>query len=415
VEAVEMTRNTDDLRPAVASDPEESLRSSAVCPAVRGEGDHDARVLLLAGDGIGPEIMEQVRRVVTWFIKHRAVNVDLREELYGVSSWKAHGEVLREQAWNEIRAADAILFGATGSPEYDGIPAEQWQPDNLLRIRRELDLFANLRPICMSERLSGMSTLRPEVIAGADLLIVRELAGGIYFGLPRGIENLEQGGRRAFNTTVYTSAEIERVARIAFELARSRRRRVCSVDKANVCEVGVLWREVVQELADAEYPDVDLQHMYVDNAAMQLVRAPRQFDVLLTENLFGDILSDCAAMVAGSIGMLPSASLGRADAQGHRRALYEPIHGSAPDIAGTNVANPIGAILSFAMCLEFSLGSPREAQVLRHAVDAALETGIRTRDIAFAGVAAASTVAMGDAVMAALEAHAPILPGADSE
>lgn len=360
------------------------------------------RLLVLGGDGIGPEIMAQARRVVEWFVAHRGLKVELREELWGIQAWKAHGELMRKQMWEEVRAADAILFGATGSPEYQHIPSELWLPDNLLRIRKELDLFGNLRPVRMSQRLQDMSTLRPEVIAGADLMIVRELSGGLYFGTPRGIEDLPDGGRRAVNSMVYTSAEVERIARIAFELARGRRGMVCSVDKANVLEVGMLWRDVVQAVHDADYPDVQLQHMYVDNAAMQLVRAPRQFDVLVTENLFGDILSDCAAMVAGSIGMMPSASLGPVDAAGRRRALYEPIHGSAPDIAGQGIANPLGAILSFGLCLQFTFNLPQEAALLQRAVDAAMEAGARTADIAAPGIHSMSTVEMGTAVLAQL-------------
>lgn len=371
-------------------------------PWIYDSSQRTPRVLMLAGDGIGPEIMAQSRRVVAWFTEHRGIKLDLREELYGIDAWKAHGVLMRKEIWEEIEAADAILFGATGSPEYKDIPSEQWLPDNLLRIRKRLDLFGNLRPVRLSERLQDMSTLRPEVIAGADLMIVRELGGGLYFGTPRGIEELPTGGRRAVNSMVYTTAEIERIARIAFELARGRRGQVCSVDKANVLEVGMLWREVVQAVHDAEYPDVQLQHMYVDNAAMQLVRAPRQFDVLLTENLFGDILSDCAAMVAGSIGMLPSASLGAIDAAGHRRALYEPIHGSAPDIAGQGIANPLGAILSFGLCLQFTLNLPQEARFLQRAVDAAVEAGARTADIVAPGIQPLSTQAMGTAVIAAL-------------
>jgi 3-isopropylmalate dehydrogenase len=265
-----------------------------------------------------------------------------------------------------------------------------------------LGLFANLRPVRMYDALIEQSSLRPEVVRGADLMIVRELAGGAYFGSPRGIEDLGNGKRRAINTIVYTTGEIERIARVAFEQARVRQNRVCSVDKANVLEFGVLWREVVQSVHDTEYPDIELNHMYVDNAAMQLVREPRQFDVLLTENLFGDILSDCAAMVGGSIGMLPSASLGEVDAQGRRRALYEPIHGSAPDLQGKHVANPLGAIASFGMCMQYSLNRPQEAQLLRRAVDHAMKKGARTADIAGAAPSL-STEVMGDAVIAALD------------
>jgi len=363
-----------------------------------------ARLLILAGDGIGPEILAEVRRVVEWFIKKRQLPIDLREELFGISAWKAHGDLMRQQTWDEIVGADAILFGAIGSPDYDKIPADARKVDQLLRMRKELDLFCNLRPVRTLPALGASSTLRPEVIAGCDMMIVRELCGGIYFGEPRGREKLSSGGERAFNTCMYTSGEVERIARAAFDLARARSGRVCSVDKSNVLtETGGLWRDTVQALHDRQYPDIELSHMYVDNCAMQLVRAPKQFDVLVTENLFGDILSDCAAMVAGSLGMLPSASLGPLRSDGGRHALYEPIHGSAPDIAGKGIANPLGAIMSFALCLRFSLGLAQEADRLERAVDAAISLGARTADIAQPGEKVISTKAMGDVVLAELE------------
>jgi 3-isopropylmalate dehydrogenase len=359
------------------------------------------KLLILAGDGVGPEVMAQVKRMVDWFQAKRQLPVALTEELYGISSWRAHGAVVRADAWAAIRSADAILFGATGSPEYDSIPREHWIPDNLLKIRQTLGLFANLRQVRMFDSLCEYSSLRPEVVRGADILIVRELAGGAYFGLPRGIEDLGGRERRAVNTIMYTSSEIRRIARVAFEQARIRSNRVCSVDKANVLEFGMLWRDVVQSVHDEEYPDVELSHMYVDNCAMQLVREPRQFDVLLTENLFGDILSDCAAMVAGSIGMLPSASLGELNTDGHRPALYEPIHGSAPALAGKHIANPLGAMMSFGECLHFSFGRPQDARLLHLAIGHALKQGIRTADIA-GHLPSVSTDAMGDAVLDAL-------------
>jgi 3-isopropylmalate dehydrogenase len=363
-----------------------------------------ARILILAGDGIGPEVLAEVRRVAEWFIAKRQLAIELREELFGISAWKAHGALMRQKTWDEIVAADAILFGATGSPEYDKIPAEARKVDQLLRIRKDLDLFCNLRPVRTLPALGASSTLRPEVIAGCDMMIVRELCGGIYFGEPRGREKLDKGGERAVNTCVYTTSEVERIARAAFDLARARSGRVCSVDKSNVLtETGGLWRDTVQALRDQHYPDIALSHMYVDNCAMQLVRAPKQFDVLLTENLFGDILSDCAAMVAGSLGMLPSASLGPERSDGGRHALYEPIHGSAPDIADKGIANPLGAILSFALCLRFSLGLAQEADRLERSVDAAITNGARTADIAQAGEKVLSPKAMGDAVLAELE------------
>jgi len=370
----------------------------------REENPRVARLLILAGDGVGSEILAEVRRVVEWFIATRHLAVELREEHFGISAWRAHGELMRKETWNEIVAADAILFGAIGSPEYDKIPAEARKVDQLLRMRKELDLFCNLRPVRTLPALAASSTLRPDVVEGCDMILVRELCGGIYFGAPRGREKLADGSERAVNTCVYTTPEIERIARVAFELARTRSGRVCSVDKANVLtETSGLWRDTVQALRDQHYPDISLRHMYVDNCAMQLVRAPKQFDVLLTENLFGDILSDCAAMVAGSLGMMPSASMGAVRTDGGRHALYEPIHGSAPDIAGKGIANPLGAIMSFALCLRFSLGLAQEADRLERSVAAAISHGARTADIAQPGEESISTKAMGDAVLAELE------------
>jgi 3-isopropylmalate dehydrogenase len=357
------------------------------------------RVLILAGDGIGPEVLAEVRRVAEWFREKRNLRIDLREELFGLSSWKRYGTLMRDETWQEILASDAILFGAIGSPDYDKIPVEARKVDQLLRMRRELDLFTNLRPVRTFKALADTSTLRSEVIEGCDMMIVRELCGGIYFGTPRGIETLPDGSERAVNTTVYTTAEIQRIARSAFELARVRQRCLCSIDKANVLvETSGLWRRVVQEMHDREYPDIDLSHMYVDNCAMQIVRNPKQFDVMVMENLFGDIISDCAAMVAGSLGMLPSASIGPVRSNGKQYALYEPIHGSAPDIAGNGTANPLGAILSFALCLRYSLKQPQEAERLERAVESAIAKGARTLDIASADKAAISTREMGDAI-----------------
>ncbi len=364
------------------------------------------KLLMLPGDGIGPEIMPQVRRVVEWFASRRDVPLQLDEEPYGIAAWKAHGSLMPDHLWRKILDADAILFGATGSPEYADIPYEARKHDQLIRMRKELDLFTNLRPVKSLAALRDASTLRPEVLEGCDMVLVRELTGGIYFGEPRGIFDLPDGQRRGVNTCSYTTSEIQRIARAAFELARQRRGRVCSVDKSNVLEGGLLWRETVIELQQREYPDIELSHLYVDNCAMQLVRRPSQFDVLLTENLFGDILSDCAAMVAGSLGLLPSASLSAPDSLGRRKALYEPIHGSAPDIAGRGIANPLGAILSFAMCLRFTFGSEPDALLLEQAVERVLEQGLRTADIAAPGGPSVGTVRMGDAVIAQLERQA---------
>ena len=362
------------------------------------------RLLILPGDGIGTEILAETRRVVEWFIERRGLGVDLREELFGIPAWRRHGSLMRAETWAEIEAADAILFGATGSPEYDRIPGNAKEGEQLLRMRTELGLYLNLRPVRAIPALATASSLRADVLRGTDLVIVRELIGGIYVGRPRGIESVD-GIRRAVNTLAYDEIEIARIARASFELARTRRGKVCSVDKSNVLETGRLWRDVVQTMRDRDFPDVDLSHLFVDNAAMQLVRAPSQFDVMLMENLFGDILSDVAAMCAGSIGMLPSASMnGFHSSSVRHRALYEPIHGSAPDIAGRGIANPCGAILSFAMCLRYTFGLAQEAVLLETAVERAIDRGGRTADIAPPGMVPISTVEMGDCILNELEA-----------
>lgn len=364
------------------------------------------RILILPGDGIGPEILAQTRRVVEWFATNRDIVIDLREEHFGIPAWRAHGDVLPDKIWAEIEAADAILFGAIGSPEYDAIPGVK-EGTGLLRMRVELNLYINLRPVQAMPALAAISPLKPEVLSGTDLMIVRELTGGIYIGKPRGIETVD-GVRRGFNTMIYSEPEIERIARAAFELARTRSGRVCSIDKSNVLETSRLWREVVQRLHEADYRDVGLSHLFVDNAAMQLVRRPAQFDVLLMENLFGDILSDIGAAVAGSIGMLPSASMNGmyAGGEGRHRALYEPIHGSAPDIAGKGIANPCGAILSFAMCLRHTFLRPDQAAFLEAAVTRAIEGGARTPDIALPGAPPVSTAEMGNRILRELDAMA---------
>jgi len=360
-------------------------------------------IAILPGDGVGPEVIAQARRVLEWFVARRALAVKLQEHAYGAGAYRAHGLVLPEATANAMRAAQAILLGAVGGTDADAIPRAARNAGGLPQVRRSLELYANLRPIVTMPALHEASSLKNRVLEGVDFIIVRELIGGIYFGQPRGIETLPDGQRRGFNTQTYTSSEIRRIARFAFELARSRRRQVCSVDKANVMEAGVLWREEVQALRDAEFPDIELRHLYVDNCAMQLVRAPAQFDVILTDNIFGDILSDCAAMAAGSLGMLPSASLGPVDQSGRRAALYEPVHGSAPDIAGKGIANPLGAILSVAMMLRLSLQRPEDATLLERAVEAALAQGARTADVCEPGRPPVSTGEMGSAVIAALE------------
>ena len=364
---------------------------------------HLGMILALAGDGIGPEVMRESRRILAWLDRRGLVSFDVVEGLVGGASHDAHGTPLSEDTLRRAKAAQAVLFGAVGGPKWDKLPFELKPERGLLRLRKELGLFANLRPALVFAALSGASTLKPEVVKGLDLMIVRELTGGIYFGEPRGVETLADGTRRGVNTQVYTTPEIRRVARVAFELARKRRLKVCSADKANVMESGVLWREEVQKVRDEEYPDVALTHIYADNCAMQLVRDPKQFDVIVTDNLFGDILSDEAAMLTGSLGMLPSASLGASDAGGRRPALYEPVHGSAPDIAGKDVANPLAMALSLAMMLRYSFDRAREAELIERAISNVLAAGLRTADIHEPGTTKLSTTAMGDAVLRALD------------
>jgi 3-isopropylmalate dehydrogenase len=357
------------------------------------------RLLVLPGDGIGPEVIDQTLRIARWFsiALNRAVEFD--RELVGGASIDAHGTPITESVMEKARCSDAILFGAVGGPRWDGREVSDRPEAGLIRLRRELDLFANLRPAVCCPGLEAASTLRPELVAGVDIIIVRELTSGVYFGQPRGREQLPNGTFRAFDTQAYTACEIERVLRVGFELARTRKRKLCSVDKSNVMETGAFWRSLATSLA-AEYPDVELTHLYADNAAMQLMRDPRQFDVVVTDNLFGDILSDEAAMLTGSLGLLPSASLG-GSLEGNDRGLYEPIHGSAPDIAGRGIANPLAAILSFAMCLRYSLAEPVAADVLENCVRAVLSGGLRTADLVGQGEAI-STTDMTDAVLAEL-------------
>jgi 3-isopropylmalate dehydrogenase len=359
-------------------------------------------VLVLPGDGIGPEIMREVLRVVEFFDRHRIASFDISEDMVGGAAYDAYGTPLAEATLTKALAVDAVLFGSIGGPKWETLPFELQPERGLLRLRKEMDLFANLRPAVVFDALADASSLKRELVVGLDLMIVRELTGGIYFGNPRGIETLPDGTRRGINTEVYSEGEIERVTRAAFELARKRQGRVCEVDKANVMESGLLWREVARRVR-ADYPEVELSFMYADNCAMQLVRNPKQFDVIVTSNLFGDILSDCAAMLTGSLGMLPSASLGAANTSGRRKALYEPVHGSAPDIAGKGVANPLACILSFAMMLRYSFDMDEEAKLVEDSVRRALATGVRTSDIAQANAARVSTRVMGDAVLRELE------------
>jgi 3-isopropylmalate dehydrogenase len=336
--------------------------------------------------------------VLEWFVAQRGLGLQLEEHAYGAAAYRKFGQFLPKATEDAIRTAHAILLGAVGGTDSDAIPREARNAGSLPRVRHMLELFANLRPIVTIPALYEASSLKNRVLKSVDFIIVRELVGGIYFGKPRGIETLPDGQRRGFNTQTYTTSEI-----FAFELARTRRSHVCSVDKANVMEAGVLWREEVQALHDAEFADIELRHLYVDNCAMQVVRAPAQFDVIVTDNMFGDILSDCAAMAAGSLGMLPSASLGPVAADGHRAGLFEPVHGSAPDIAGKGIANPLGAILSVAMMLRLSLERAEDAALLERAVGAALAQGARTADICEPGKSALPCSQMGDAVLRELD------------
>ncbi len=361
------------------------------------------RLLLLPGDGIGPEVMREVRRVIEWMDRRRAVGFDITEDLVGGAAIEARGTPITPATVAAAQQADAVLFGAVGGPQWDRLGFAMRPELAILTLRRELGLFANLRPAVVLDPLVEASTLKPEVVRGLDLMIVRESTGGIYFGEPRGVEDLPDGGRRGINTEVYTTGEIERVARVAFELARRRQRLVCSVEKANVMESGLLWRQTVTALHARDYQDVALSHMYADNCAMQLVRNPRQFDVIVTTNLFGDLLSDLASRLTGSLGMLPSATLGAAGPDGRRPALYEPIHGSAPDIAGKGVANPLAQILSFAMLLRHSFGLEEDAALIERAAGAVLADGLRTPDVMAPGCRAAGTADMGTAVVAALD------------
>ncbi len=367
------------------------------------------KLLLLPGDGIGPEIMEEVKEVIAWLNEQGEDTYEYDEGLVGGSAYDAHGVSISEEDMAKAQAADAVIFGAVGGPKWDDVPYEVRPEAGLLRLRKDLGLFANLRPAICYPALADASSLKPEVIEGLDILIVRELTGGVYFGEPKEIIDLENGQKRGIDTQVYDSYEIERIAGVAFDLARTRDNKVCSMEKRNVMKSGVLWNEVVTATHKANYADVELDHMLADAGGMQLVRWPKQFDVIVTDNLFGDMLSDVAAMLTGSLGMLPSASLGAPDAAtGKRKALYEPVHGSAPDIAGTGAANPIAMIASFAMALRYSFQKIAEADMVEKAISNALDKGLRTKDIAKEGEATITTVQMGDAIVAELNALAGV-------
>ena len=360
------------------------------------------RLLLLPGDGIGPEVMAQVVKIIDWIAKRRSLTFDISEGLIGGACYDVHGCALTDETIADAMNVDAVLLGAVGGPEWDSVARESRPEAGLLSIRKEMDLYANLRPAIVFDALLEASTLKPEVIRGLDIMILRELTGGVYFGQPRGSDVLPDGTRRAFDTQIYLESEIERIARLGFEMAQKSKGKLTSVEKANVMESGVFWREIVTNL-HKHYNDVELSHMYADNCAMQLVRDPKQFDIIVTDNLFGDLLSDCAAMLTGSLGMLPSASLGEADEQGRRRALYEPVHGSAPDIAGKNMANPLATILSFAMCLKFSFDMIDDALLIEQSIQNVLKKGLRTPDIMSDGMVRVSTTVMGESVIEQLE------------
>jgi 3-isopropylmalate dehydrogenase len=366
------------------------------------------KLLLLPGDGIGVEVAAEVEKVIGWFVSEGIAHFEIERRLVGGSSYDACGKAVSEETVALAQAADAVMFGAVGGPKWDKVPYDVRPEAALLRLRKDLGVFANLRPAICYPALAEASSLKREVVEGLDILIVRELTGGVYFGEPKTITDLGNGQKRAIDTQVYDTFEIERIARVAFDLARARRNKVASADKRNVMKTGVLWNEVVSRVHSESYSDVALEHVLADNCGMQLVRWPKQYDVIVTDNLFGDMLSDVAAMLTGSLGMLPSASLGAPDQKsGRRKALYEPVHGSAPDIAGTGRANPIAMIASFGMALRYSFGLGEWADTLDRAIAGVLARGLRTKDIAGPGDASIGTVAMGDAILAELAGSHP--------
>ena len=360
------------------------------------------KILLLPGDGVGPEVVGETKKIINWFNKKKSLDFKIDQDLIGGASIDKHGMPITDEVFYKALESDAVILGACGGPQYDKLEFSKKPERGLLKLRKELKLFANLRPAICFKQLVDASSLKPEIVSGLDILIVRELTGGIYFGEPRGIEPIENGERKGINTHSYTTKEIQRVARVAFELATKRKNKVTSCEKSNVMESGVLWREEVQALRDKEYKKIELNHMLADNCAMQLLRNPKQFDVIVTDNLFGDMLSDEAAMLTGSLGLLPSASLGERDKNGRIRSLYEPVHGSAPDIAGKNISNPIATILSFSMALKYSLDLEKEAVLLDEAVQKVLDKGLRTKDIMSPGKKEISTSDMGDAIISNL-------------
>ena len=361
------------------------------------------KIILLPGDGIGPEVISEVKKIINWFNKKKSLDFQTEEGLVGGVSYEKHKKPITDEVFYKALESEAVILGAVGGPNWDNLEFSKRPERALLKLRKELKLFANLRPAICFKQLVDASSLKPEIVSGLDIMIVRELTGGIYFGEPRGIKPIENGERKGINTHSYTSSEIIRVAKVAFELAQKRNKKVTSCEKSNVMEAGVLWREEVQKVKDEDYPNIELTHMLADNCAMQLLRNPKQFDVIVTDNLFGDILSDEAAMLTGSLGLLPSASLGAKDKNGKMRSMYEPVHGSAPDIAGKGQANPIASILSFSMALRYSLDLDKEADNLDTAVQKVLDDGLRTKDILSKGKKEVSTSQMGDAIISKLK------------
>ncbi len=361
------------------------------------------KILLIEGDGIGPEVVSQAKKIIDFFSQNTDKKFTTEKALLGGIAYDKTGTPFPRETVDLARDSDAILLGAVGGPKWEALEYKHRPERGLLGIRKELELFANLRPAKVFNALADSSTLKREIVSGLDIMIVRELTGDLYFGEPRGIKTLPDGSKQGINTMTYNSKEVERIARVSFDLAKMRGKKLCSVDKANVIETTEMWREVVTEIGAKEYPEIQLSHMYVDNAAMQLIRNPNQFDVMLTGNMFGDILSDAASMLTGSLGMLPSASLGEKQANGKQFALYEPIHGSAPDIAGKNIANPIATILSLAMMFKYSFSYADEGALIEEAAENVLNAGVRTADIAKAGEPRVSCSEMGDKILAELK------------
>jgi 3-isopropylmalate dehydrogenase len=361
------------------------------------------KILLIEGDGIGPEVVAQTKKIIDFFNKETDKKFETENALLGGIAYDKAGTPFPQETLDLAKKSDAILLGAVGGPKWEVLEYQHRPERGLLGIRKELELFANLRPAKVFKALTDSSTLKREVVEGLDIMIVRELTGDLYFGQPRYVKTLEDGSRQGVNTMTYNSKEVERIARVAFDLAKLRGKKLCSVDKANVIETTEMWREVVTEIGKNEYSNIELSHMYVDNASMQLVRNPKQFDVMVTGNMFGDILSDTASMLTGSLGMLPSASLGAKQENGKQFSLYEPVHGSAPDIAGKNIANPLATILSLSMMFKYSFGYQKESDMIETAVENVLNNGIRTADIAKAGEVKVSCSQMGDAVIKELQ------------